>query len=231
MTLAADHPPIPVPDTAEKFWHLVDIYWPIGVGVFALVTLALLGVGWRFRSTSDEYPEGKHEWPLVEYSWAALVAAVAGFLLYITFSTMANERETVATAYHGHPGTPKGALVVRVRAAQWGWRFDYPGKVAVAGDNHDWPTLVVPAQRPVHFEITSDDVIHSFWVAERKIKVDAFPRRTTTLNLIWPNAGTWHEGGRCNQYCGLYHTTMNFNVRALPGAQFDRWLAQRKAAA
>lgn len=231
MILAASHPPVPVPDTAEKFWDVVDVYWPIGVGVFALVTLAILGIGWRFRSTSDEYPEGKHEWPLVEYSYAAVVALIAGFLLYITFSTMADERETVATAYNGKPGTPKGALVVSVTAAQWGWRFDYPGGVAVAGDNRRWPTLVVPARRPVHFKVTSDDVIHSFWITDRKFKVDAFPDRTTTANLIWPRSGYWPEGGRCNQYCGLYHTTMNFNVRALPGAAFDRWLAGRRDAA
>jgi cytochrome c oxidase subunit 2 len=121
--------------------------------------------------------------------------------------------------------------VVRVTAAQWSWRFDYPGGVSVAGDQDHWPTLVVPTGRAVHFDITSQDVVHSFWVAERRVKVDAFPGRTTTANLIWPSAGSWLQDGRCNQYCGLDHTTMNFNVRALAPAAFAAWLRRRGGSA
>lgn len=221
---------IAVADTAERFRHVANVYWPIGVAVFVLVTAGLVLVGLRFRSDADEYPEGRDEWPLLEYSWAALVGLVAAFLLYVTFTAMDDLRETTATASADHPAAPAGALTIRVTAAQWGWRFDYPGGVAVQGDNRRRPTLTVPTGRPVHFAITSDDVIHSFWIAERRFKVDAFPERTTTANLIWPQPGTWREGGRCNQYCGLYHTTMNFDVRALPGDAFDAWLAGERGA-
>lgn len=219
-----------VPDTAKKFWGLVDIYWPIGVGVFALVTITLIVVGLRFRSNADEYPEGRHEWPLVEYSYAAVVACVIGFLLYITFNTMWGENETSATAAGAHPDTPPGALVVHVTAAQWSWRFGYPQGVQVVGDELHNPTLRVPAGRPVHFILTSTDVIHSFWIPEREFKVDVFPRRITTTNLIWPKPGYWVEGGRCNQFCGLDHTIMNFNVRAMPASRFDAWLRSQESA-
>lgn len=217
-------------DTSKRFWHLVDIYWPIGAGVFVLVTVALIGVGLRFRSHADEYPRGRHDWPLVEYSYAAVVACVVGLLLYLTFTTMWSEKESSATAAGAHPDTPPGALVVRVTAAQWSWRFDYPGGVQVAGDEYRHPTLRVPVGRPVHFVLTSEDVIHSFWIVDRHFKVDMFPRRITTANLIWPGAGYWREGGRCNQFCGLDHTIMNFNVRAMPAAEFAAWLRSQRSA-
>lgn len=208
-----------MPDTNARFWDLVDVYWPIGVGFFALVVLALLGVAWRFRARDDEdeYPGGADERLPLELGWMAIVAAVAAFLLYLTFSTMGDEKDVVANA-SARPGAPAGSLTIRVTAAQWNWRFDYPGGRTTSR------VLVVPAGRPVHFEITSADVVHSMWILDRKIKVDAFPQRTTVANLWWPRPGSWREGGQCSQYCGLRHTTMNFAVRALPGAQFDRWL-------
>lgn len=227
----ASHGGAPVVDTAQRFWSLLDVYWPIGVGVFALVCGALLFAGLRWRSDADEYPQGRSEWPALEYGYALAVAAVCGLLVWLTYSVMNDERETVATAYGGRPGVPAGALSIDVRAAQWSWRFTYPGGATVVGDNRRLPTLVVPAGRPVHFAITSVDVIHSFWIADRKLKVDAFPRRTTEVNLIWPRAGYWPLGGRCNQYCGLYHTDMNFNVRALAPAQFSGWLERLRAQA
>ena len=208
-----------MPDTSAKFWDLVDVYWPIGVGVFALVVLALLAVAWRFRARGDEhdYPGGTDEKLPLELGWVTVVACVAAFLLYLTFSTMGDEDDVVANA-STRPGAPAGAITVKVTAAQWNWRFDYPGGRSTSRE------LIVPVGRPVHFEITSADVVHSFWILDRKIKVDAFPQRTTVANLSWPKPGAWQDGGECNQYCGLRHTTMNFDVRALPGPAFDRWL-------
>jgi cytochrome c oxidase subunit 2 len=206
-------------DTAGRYRHVLDVYWPIGAGVFVVVVAALLIVGLRFRSDAREFPGGRHEWPLVEGAYALGVALVAAFLLVVTFRAMNDERGASAKA------APAGALTVEVRAAQWSWRFRYPGGRVVSGDAHHNPTLVVPAGRPVHFAITSADVIHAFWIPDRRFKVDAFPERTTSANLVWPKPGRWVQGGRCNQYCGLDHTDMNFDVRALPGAAFDAWLA------
>jgi cytochrome c oxidase subunit 2 len=216
-----------VVDTADRFWHVVNVYWPIGAAIFVLVTGALIGVGLRFRSDRDEYPGGRSDWPLAELTWAGLIAAIVAALLYVTFTTMDDESGAVANTRSAMPGAPPGALRVGVTAAQWSWRFDYGNGVVVSGDDKHWPTLVVPVGRPVRFAITATDVVHAFWIRERRLKVDAFPRRTTIANLVWPQAGSWPEGGRCNQYCGLNHTTMNFVVRALPAAEFDAWLASR----
>lgn len=209
-----------VADTASRFRHVFDIYWPIGAGVFVVVVAALLIVGLRFRSDAREFPGGRSEWPLVEGGYALLVALIVAGLLAVTFTTMGDERSTIARA------APAGALRIDVRAAQWSWRFTYPNGKVVSGDSQRNPELVVPAGRPVHFSITSADVVHSFWLVERRLKVDAFPGRTTNANLIWPRAGSWPQGGQCNQYCGLNHTDMNFDVRALPAEDFDAWLAR-----
>jgi cytochrome c oxidase subunit 2 len=212
--------PLGLADTADRFEHVFAIYWPIGAAVGLIVVAALIGVGLRFRSNAREFPGGRHASPLGEGLYALTVAAIVAVLLVVTFTTMDDEREASATA------APSGAVKIDVRAAQWSWRFTYAGGKVVRGDAQHNPTLVVPAGRPVHFAITSADVVHAFWIDEREFKVDAFPERTTHATLIWPDPGFWRQGGRCNQYCGLDHTDMNFDVRALAPEEFEAWLAR-----
>jgi cytochrome c oxidase subunit II len=202
-------------ETSKHFWHVVDVYWPIGTAVFVLVAGSLLFAALRFRAREPAFPGGRSEWPLAEYVYVAIIAAIVVMLLTVTYSALGSR-------------TPRGAETIRVTAAQWSWSFGYPGGVSVRGTSQRIPTLVVPAGRPVHFEVTSIDVVHAFWIVDRRFKVDAFPRRTTTANLVWPKPGSWREGGTCNQYCGLDHTRMVFNVLALPGSAYDRWLAGRR---
>src|SRR3954447_2325442 len=213
-------PPSGLADTADRFEHVFGIYWPIGTAIGVIVVAVLIGVGLRFRSNARDFPGGRDESPLGEGLYALVIAAIVTVLLVVTFRAMDQERPASAKA------APRDALTIRVRAAQWSWRFTYPNGKVVFGDAAHNPTLVVPAGRPVHFALTSADVIHSFWIDEREFKVDAFPQRTTYANLVWPEPGFWKQDGRCNQYCGLDHTSMNFSVRALDARAFETWLAR-----
>ena len=77
----------------------------------------------------------------------------------------------------------------------------------------------------MRFRLHADDVIHSFWVPEFGTKRDLIPGIDNEIDLDIVEAGTWT--GRCAEYCGLDHATMDFEVRAVPGDEFDAWLADQ----
>jgi cytochrome c oxidase subunit 2 len=88
--------------------------------------------------------------------------------------------------------------------------------------------LVVPKGRKIRVLITSNDVIHSWWVPQLAIKKDAIPGR---INEVWFRAtetGTFR--GQCAELCGRGHAYMPIVVKVLEPEQFDAWLADQKAA-
>ena len=113
--------------------------------------------------------------------------------------------------------------LIRVHAEQWGWRFAYPGGGESAGVLH------VPAGRPFAVEITSGDVIHSFWVPRLGGKMDAVPGKANRLRLIADTPGVYW--GHCSEYCGTGHAHMQFVVQAHPAADYPAALAAALAAA
>jgi cytochrome c oxidase subunit 2 len=116
------------------------------------------------------------------------------------------------------------ALTVRVEGFQWGWRFTYlrPDGTAMAapieGDQFSPPTLTLPAFETVRLELVADDVIHSFYVPDFLFKRDLIPRVDNTVDLYVDKVGTF--AGHCAEFCGIHHADMNFQVVAVPSAQF-----------
>lgn len=116
--------------------------------------------------------------------------------------------------------TDKDPLRIRVDGLQWWWRvtyFDATGK-AVESANE----LRLPAGRTVELELTSSDVIHSFWVPAYAGKVDMIPGRTNTLTLVANEPGIVR--GQCAEYCGGAHALMAFSVITMEEDAFDAWL-------
>lgn len=191
--------------------------------VFVLVSAALLAALLLSRwKKADTRKRDSHPW--IEGGYAVLLAGIAGVIVYVTASAhseiqqVTNERNTAAAP----------ASRVQVDAFQWCWRFDYPhsGKsvTGVCGeDNTKLPTLVVPAGEPVKLSITSTDVIHAFWIPDLGVKIDAMPDHTNTLTLTFEE-GRWL--GRCSEFCGPYHPSMHFWVRAVPQEQYQQFLHQ-----
>ncbi|WP_338051210.1 cytochrome c oxidase subunit II [Pseudonocardia acidicola] len=134
--------------------------------------------------------------------------------------------------------TPNPDVRVAVTAFQWNWQFDYTGTrtpngrpVETLGTSATIPILVLPTDRRIQFTLTSRDVIHSFWVPEFLFKRDVFPmpEKNDTDN-VFQIAKIDREGafvGRCAELCGAYHAAMNFEVRALQPALYDRYIALR----
>ena len=150
--------------------------------------------------------------------------------------------------------TRNAEMTVKVTGYQWMWEYDYLGqdvrffsrldresdRLRQSGQRPDPAThqhyllevdnrLVLPVDTKVRFVITSDDVIHSWWVPALGWKQDAIPGIINEGWTLIEKPGIYR--GQCAELCGKDHGFMPIVVEALPKAEFAAWLAQRKAAA
>jgi cytochrome c oxidase subunit 2 len=204
---------------SQEFQGLFSLYMAIGIAVAAIVLLTIAYALIRYRRRDGVSPSEVKALKPIELVWVVLVAATVAGLLVATFRT-----EDRVDAVSAHP-----AQTVRVVAFQWGWRFAYPGTgVAITGNSERPPTLVVPADVTVRFEITSRDVIHSFWIPALRFKRDAFPNRTSEFNLVVDPGVT--TTGECAEFCGLGHDRMDFELVSMDARGFEHWLNRREDA-
>jgi len=115
-------------------------------------------------------------------------------------------------------GAQSADFEVNVRGEQWAWRYEYPSTGAISDELH------IPVDRRVHLIITSNDVIHSFWVPAFGVKQDAVPGRTTQIYVTATKTGTY--SGMCAELCGLGHTGMTTTVVVSDQTALDTWLSQ-----
>jgi cytochrome c oxidase subunit 2 len=208
---------LPVPglvDTRHQYYRLFDVFVPIAAGVFALIALVTLFALVRFRARAPERAARWHENNPVEASYALLLTAVAAFLLYLTFSS---EHKIDTVASQERPG-----LTVNVVGSKWEWSFFYPAyHFAQRSGTVGRQPLVVPTNEAIRFNLTSSDVIHTFYVPQLEFKHDVFPGIIQRTTLTFTRAGTFW--GQCSQFCGLRHADMVFPVVAVSPARFTAW--------
>jgi cytochrome c oxidase subunit 2 len=211
--------------TRDTYTHLFDIYWPIGVGVGLVVVVIVLFTAWQHRASrvGDHWPEpGKDKNTPLELAYAAVIAGVAATLLYFTYSTM----DDLDAAGRERPGE-----TIEVTAAKWNWRFHYPDYgITSQGTEAHLATLTVPADTLIRFRQTSLDVIHSFFIPHERFKRDAFPGRTTTWMMSFDSEaiGNHPRWGECAEFCGQYHSNMQFNVNVLAREDVARWVEENR---
>lgn len=219
-----------VADTRHQYDVLAGLYLPIAAGVVLLVVLLVVAFAWRYRARpasagaagADRRPSRIHRAPKTEALYVLVLACVAAFLLWHTFTIEGRV---------DHAASGRGVHVVAT-AAKWHWSFDYPrAGIVQQGTDERPPTLVVPAGRTVDVTLRALDVIHAFWIPERRFKRDATPGFVSSFSLVFPRPGFWRDGGECSEYCGLRHTWMKFHVRVLAPAAFARWLRARQSGA
>ena len=114
------------------------------------------------------------------------------------------------------------AMVVKVTGLQWSWTFEYPAVngLAVVSDE-----LHVPVGKQVLLRMTSNDVIHSFWVPEFRVKQDLVPGRITELRITPTIEGNYVV--RCAELCGTSHAYMEKPVIVSSQADFDAWMTEQ----
>ena len=116
---------------------------------------------------------------------------------------------------------PEDALTIRVVGHMWWWEVRYPESDVVSVNE-----IHIPAGKPVRLELTSTDVIHSFWVPRLNGKRDMIPGIENVFWIQADQSGVYR--GQCGEYCGTQHANMAFEVIALQAADFDAWLIAQK---
>lgn len=207
---------------SKVFDQVLTVWASLAAAVFVLVTGILAWASVRNRQGRREallFRRSENK-PL-ELGYVVLLAAITGILVagsFVTNSWLDDGR--------GLAGSPSAQPArIDVTAFRWCWEFRYEATpVTVTGEcrKGNFPTLVVPAGKPVEFSITSRDVVHAFWLPRFAAKRDAYPGHVNTLRMVFPREGRWR--GRCSEFCGTYHWTMDFYVRAVPPAEYQQFL-------
>jgi cytochrome c oxidase subunit 2 len=111
------------------------------------------------------------------------------------------------------------AMKVEVTAFQWGWKFTYPDYGISTNE------LYLPVDEQVHLEMKSQDVIHSFWVPEFRLKQDIVPGQTTDYRVTPSEMGEYKV--RCAELCGTSHAYMLAPVVVVSESDFETWVDEQ----
>ena len=111
---------------------------------------------------------------------------------------------------------PPDSYEVYVRGRQWLWEFEYPNGATSVGELH------VPTDRPVRLVMSSEDVLHSFFIPAFRVKFDVLPNRYTSVWFEATEAGDYQEF--CTEYCGTQHSGMLAKVVAHTPEDFQEWI-------
>jgi cytochrome c oxidase subunit 2 len=202
----------PAGPQAERISDLTWLMVWMGSAVYVLVIGTMLYAAWRAHRRAESLggPEVERK---LHLRVGAAVAVTLVILLFLLFHDYWTGRQLAAFA-------EPDALTVRVTGHQWWWEFEYEDRnpsrrLTTANELH------IPVGRRVRVDVTSGDVIHSFWAPNLHGKLDATPGYTGTTYFRADRPGIYH--GRCAEFCGNQHAHMDFLVIAEPPGRFAAW--------
>jgi cytochrome c oxidase subunit II len=178
-------------------------------GVMYLLVLVFLALSlWRRRPPAGEAQQRRFSFALAV--WTGLIATA---LFALTLTSFLTDRALARAT-----GQPQVAL--QVTANQWWWEIEYadpdPSQhLRTANEIH------LPVNAPVHIQLASNDVIHSFWVPNLHGKRDLIPGRSTEIELQPRQIGTFR--GECAEFCGAQHAKMAFDVIVESEQDYRAW--------
>jgi len=198
---------------ADIQFDLMQLSLYIMIGVFIVVAVIYTYVLIKFRKRrgdEDIIPEQVEGNTKLEILWTAipilLLVILAVPTVLATFTLAADK-----------PKENNDTLKIQVTANQYWWMFDYPDLEVSASQD-----LYIPVGEKVYFELTSTDVIHSFWVPGLGGKMDTNPGLKNSMWLEAEEPGVYK--GKCAELCGPSHALMDFKVIALEREDFDAWV-------
>jgi len=206
---------------SKSIQDLVDPVFALGM-VIGVAVIGVVGfIAFRFRdhgTDPDEFPVQLHGKTSFEIGWTALPALILAVVGVFTVLTLIDLNKPAPEA-----------LKVEVSGQQWWWGFHYDlnndGNYQGDGDLTTATELVIPVGRTVELSVTSQDVIHSFWIPALNGKRDAVPGQHHPWKLEANTAGVYR--GQCTEFCGLSHANMRMIVRAVPQDEYDAWVANQ----
>jgi cytochrome c oxidase subunit II len=199
-------------DPQGPFAQTIDnLFWVtfwIATGIFVLVQGGILLAVFLFREKPDsKEPRQIHGNTRLEVAWTVIPALILAGIAVPTVRTVFDLTECGA-----------GAMPIEVIGHQWWFEYRYPESGVISAN-----VLVIPAGQEVCLTMTSDDVIHNYWIPKLNGKRYLVPGEETFLRLQADEPGEYW--GQCGEFCGLSHALMRARVNALAPAEFEAWTA------
>lgn len=194
--------------------RLMDIMIVLSSFIFAGVCVALgyALIKWRVKPGDESDGLPIHGNTKLEIIWTlipTIIVLFAGGYSWVVLNDIEKE--------------DPDRLTVNVYSQQFAWTFGYPDN----GNKWSEGELHVPVDRQIDFQLHAQDVIHSFWVPEWRIKKDNVPGITTDAIVTPDKIGTYQL--ICTELCGVGHTTMRVKVIVESEADYAKWVKGLKA--
>jgi cytochrome c oxidase subunit 2 len=183
------------------YLFLISVTGAVTLLIFALILFFLF----KYRHSKHPVAEPIEGSLPLEITWSLIPLGI--FMIFFAWG---------AIIYMAEARPPKDSLDVYVVAKQWMWKFEYQS------GQREINTLHVPLNRPVRLTMISQDVVHSFYVPEFRIKTDVLPGRYVTTWFQAAKPGHYHLF--CAEYCGTQHSGMIGEVVVLEPAAYEAWL-------
>ena len=181
------------------------LYWV--VFFFVLVLLVTLYFSWKYKSRKKGLTSSLDHNTTLEVIWTVIPLILTLFVCYWGAET-----------YLKMNIVPYGAMEVNVTAQKWSWNFTY--KEGFSNPKE----LVVPVNKPIKLILQSQDVLHSFYVPDFRVKIDVIPNRYMMLWFEPTKIGEFDIF--CTEYCGKSHSEMLGKVRVLSQSNYERWVEE-----
>ena len=199
------------PDQESTFAKEVDALYLFLVAVSGFFSVLIFVLVFYFairyrRQHAGEVPPRIKESSFLEIFWTVVPMVFCVFFF-----------AWGAKLYFDITRPPSNAMQMWVVGKQWMWKIQHPEGRREINELH------VPLGKPVKLTMTSEDVIHSFYIPAFRVKQDVLPGRYTTLWFEATQAGTYHLF--CAEYCGTKHSGMIGKVVVMDSADYERWLS------
>lgn len=203
----------PESNWARQIQELYQLLFWLSVPVFLIVMVALAITLIRFRARPGQgLPPQIHGNTRLEVAWTLGPAIILAIMAVPTV-------RDIFASYRPAPGTTP--MPIEVIGHQFWWEVRYPEQgIVTANEIH------IPVGREVAINLTSADVMHSFWVPRLAGKRDLMPNHLNQIFFTADRPGYYY--GQCGEFCGLSHANMRFRVITQTQADFDQWVAQQR---
>ena len=184
--------------------------------IFVLTEAALLYFSFKYRHSAGRKARYIHGNMRLEVIWTAIPFVLVIFIAVMSMGPWLRQK---------NPNRfPPADLAIEVMAKQFEWNVKYPGPDGRIGTGDDISTrnkMNIPVGRNVHVTLMAEDVIHSFFLPNFRVKQDAVPGMRITIWFQAVESGEYVLG--CAELCGLGHYRMKGTVTAVDGVAFDQW--------
>ncbi len=202
-------PLITTTEAVDKAFYVI-----FGISGIALlgITVAMVYLVWRYNRKREPVPISQKDHNVwLEVTWTIIPTILVGIMFWYGWEGYLSLRQI-----------PDNAIPIQGSSRMWSWLFTYEN-----GKTSD--KLYVPVGQPVKVLLTSEDVLHSFYVPAFRVKRDCVPGMENYVWFVAEQPGSYDLF--CAEYCGVAHSSMITTVEAIPAAEFAAWLKDEPATA